>query len=185
MATPHEPGLIQDVIHGLGKIVEPFMRPLNVVSHAISERLTHWLSRTPKLYVTVHPQPPPMWCLAFGDQTAMQLSLMADFTHDDPDRTLLLTGAYIKGTKQWHGFIEPIEVPPQELITPQYALPVFVHPVVAKIGETWRGRIIFLDQFKRKHKTDQIEFRFVGPKEYPPKAKADVKTASGPTPPSS
>ena len=24
---------------------------------------------------------------------------MADFTHDDPERTLLLTGAYLKGTR--------------------------------------------------------------------------------------
>src|SRR4029077_15928132 len=94
-----EPGLIQEVVHGLGKIVEPLMRPINVVSHAISDRLEHWLSRKPKLYVTFHPQP-MMWCLAWwGEEPGMQLVFMADFTHDDAHRTLLLTGAYLKGTK--------------------------------------------------------------------------------------
>jgi hypothetical protein len=174
MMPPHEPGLIQDVAHGLGKIVEPLMRPINVVSHAISDRVQHWLSRKPKLSATIHPQT-PMWCLAFmGEKTGMQLSFMAGFTHDDTDRTLLLTGAYIKGTKQWHSFTEPIEVPP-ELITPQFTLGAFVHPVVAKIGETWKGRLIFVDQFKRIHKTEKIEFKFVGPKENPLKvAKAEA-----------
>jgi hypothetical protein len=179
----HEPGLIQEVIHGLGKIVEPFTRPLNVVSHAISDRLEHWLSRKPKLYVTIHPQT-SMWCLAFqGDKTGMQLVYLADFTHDDPERTLLLTGAYIKGTKPWDSFIEPIEIQPQAMITPGYALHALVHPVVGKIGETWKGRLIFVDQFKRTHKSDKIEFKFVGPKENPLKAKADA--AAGPTLPSS
>ena len=103
---------------------------------------------------------------------------MADFTHDDPDRTLLLTGGYIKGTKPWHGFVEPIEIPPQEMITPTYTLGVFVHPVVGKIGEMWKGRIIFVDQFKRTHKTDKIEFKFVGSKENPLKV-ANANTATG------
>jgi hypothetical protein len=77
--SANEPGLIQEVIHGLGKIVEPFMRPLNVVSHAISERLAHRLSRKPKLYVTIHPQT-PMWCLAFqGNETGMQFVLRGGF----------------------------------------------------------------------------------------------------------
>ncbi len=181
--APHEPGLIQEVIHGLGKIVEPFIRPFNAVSHAISERLEHWLSRKPKLFITFHPHP-RFWCLAWqGEETGMELMFMADFTHDDPDRTLLLTGAYIKGTKAWDGFIEPIEIPPQEMITSNYTLHVSVHPVVGKIGETWKGRIIFVDQFKRTHKTEKIEFKFEGPKEHPLKAKSGA--VSSPTLPSS
>lgn len=173
MAT-HEPGLIQDVIHGLGKIVEPLLRPLNVVSHAISERLAHWLSRKPKLFVTFHPQP-MSWCLAWwGEEPGMQLVFMADFTHDDPHRTLLLIGAYLKGTKSLQNFFEPIEIPPRKLITPQYTLFLFVHPVIGTAGQPWKGRIIFVDQFKRPHKSEKVEFKFTGPTEHPlKKAKAD------------
>lgn len=113
-----------------------------------------------------------IWCLAWmGEEAGMQLMFMADFTHDDPHRTLLLTGAYINGTKQWQQLIEPIEIPPQELITPEYTIGVFVHPVIGKPGESWKGRIIFVDQFKRLHKTDEVEFKFTGPTEHPIKAK--------------
>jgi hypothetical protein len=177
----HGPGLIEEVIHGLGKIVEPFMRPLNVVSRAISDRLEHWLSRKPKLYVTFHPQP-MMWCLArWGEEPGMQLVFMADFTHDDPHRSLVLIGAYLKGTKSWLNFFEPIEIPPQQLITPEYTLGVFVHPLVGVAGQPWRGRIIFVDQFKRTHKTEKVEFRFAGPTEHPSK-KAKTEAAAGPAP---
>lgn len=179
-APPHDPGFLKEVAHTLSKIVEPIMRPINVVSKAVSERLEHWLSRKPRLYVTFHPQP-MMWCLAWwGEEPGMQLVFMADFTHDDPHRTLLLTGAYLKGTKSRQNFFEPIEIPPQQLITPEYTLGVFVHPVVGKIGETWKGRIIFVDQFKRRHRTENVEFRFTGPTEHPLKAKG-----AAPVPPSS
>jgi hypothetical protein len=73
--------------------------------------------------------------------------------------------------------MEPIEVPPEQMITPDYTLDAFVHPVVGRIGETWKGRIIFVDQFKRTHKTDKIEFKFVGLKENPLKAKAAAAVA--------
>ncbi len=91
------------------------MRPLNVVSHAISKRLEYWLARKPKLYVTAHPQT-AFWCPASRGE-GMQLVFVAD-PHDDPDHTLLLTGAYIKGTgtKPWLNFTEPIEVSPQEML---------------------------------------------------------------------
>ena len=106
----------------------------------------------------------------------MQLVFMADFTHDDPHSTLLLTGAYLKGTKSWQNFFHPIEIPPQELITPKYGLHAFVHPVVGKVGQTWKGRIIFVDQFKRTHKTEKMEFKFTGPTQHPLKAKATTPT---------
>jgi hypothetical protein len=100
MATPpHDPGFLKEVAHSLSKIVEPFMRPINVVSQAISDRLEHWLSRKPKLYIRLRPQT-AMWCLAFqGEETGMELSFLADFTHDDPDRTLILIEAYIKESR--------------------------------------------------------------------------------------
>jgi len=169
--APHEPGLWQEVIHGIGKIVEPILRPLNVVSCAISDRLDHLLSRKPKLYVTIHPQT-PVWCLAFnGNETGMQLSFVADFVHDDLNCTVLLTGTYIKGTKPWYGFINPIEIPPQQMIKPQHTTHAIVHPVVGKVGEAWKGRLIFVDQFHRTYPTEKIEFKFVGPTENPLKPK--------------
>ena len=48
MPPSHDSGLFHEIVHGLSKIVEPFMRPINVVSKALSDRLEHWLSRKPK-----------------------------------------------------------------------------------------------------------------------------------------
>ena len=136
--------------------------------------LKRWLSRKPKLFVIFHPQP-MLWGLAFwGEEPGMQLVFRADFTHDDPHRTLLLTGAYVKGTKPRFSFFEPIQIPPEQLIRPDM-LAVFVHPVVGKVGETWKGRIIFVDQFKRLHKTGKVEFWFTGPTENPLTAKRNAK----------
>ena len=41
------------------------------------------------------------------------------------------------------------------------------HPVVGKIGQQWKGKIIFVDQFRRTHKTEKVEFQFTRSTEHP------------------
>lgn len=61
----------------------------------------------------------------------------------------------------------------RELIEPQtmahIQLSAIVTPIVATRGKPWRGRLIVVDQFHRKHKTQKIEFKWVSPEQAPPK----------------
>lgn len=170
---PHNGGLVAEVRHLLEKLVEPLLRPINVVSEAWSNRLKHALRRKPKLFVRFHPQS-TLWSLAFhGLNEGMHLIYRADFSHDDDEQALLLIDAYIKGAKPWiDSNSDPIKIPPKQLIRAEHIYGIFLHPIVAEPGKNWTGRIIFVDQWHRKYKTDKVEFVFHGPKEQPAKAKA-------------
>ena len=172
---PHDPGLVKELTSALGKILEPFVRPINVVSQAMSDRLERWLTRKPRLYVRFHPQM-ERWCLAFsGDETGMQIIYTADFSHDDPKQTLLLIDAYIEGAKPFVTVSDPMKIPPGQVVRSRHINGIYLTPVVAEIGKNWTGRIIFVDQWHRKYKSDKFEFIFTGPTEHP--AKAKTKTA--------
>jgi hypothetical protein len=170
MTTPHDPGFIKEVTHSISKIVDIFTRPFEVVSKAVADRLERWLKRKPKLFVRFHPQT-TFWCLAFaGEQKGMQLVFMADFSQDDEKEPLLLIDAYIKGTKPWVARgDDPIKVEPGHLIRDRYVNGIFVSPVVGEPGKNWTGRLIFIDQFHREHKTDKQQFVWTGPTEHPAK----------------
>ena len=164
---PTEPGFWKEVTHTLSKIVDVFTRPLDVISNAVSGRLEILLKRKPRLYVNFHPMM-GLWCLAFsGEARAMQVCFMADFSHDDPDQTLLLIDAYIKGTKPWIRFDEPIKIPPGQLVRSNYVEDIMVTPIIAPVGKNWTGRIIFIDQYHRRYKTKKFEFKWTGPMELP------------------
>ncbi|MGD1216199.1 MAG: hypothetical protein ABR861_14565 [Terriglobales bacterium] len=167
-APPTEPGFWKEVTHTLSKIVDVFTRPLDVISNAVSGRLEILLKRKPRLYVNFHPMS-AFWCLAFagGEKKAMQMSFMADFSHDDPGQTILLIDAYIKGTKPWIKFDEPIDIAPEELVTPEYQVHFMITPIIAPVGKNWTGRIIFIDQWHRRYRTKKFEFVWTGPTELP------------------
>jgi hypothetical protein len=178
MNVPHDTGFIKEVTESISKIVSIVTRPLEVVSKAVADRLERWLKRKPKLFVSFHPQT-TFWCLAFsGEQTGMQLTFMADFTQDGDDETLLLIDAYVEGTKPWmKNPNDPIEIGPGEFVRSRYINGIFVSPVVGTPGQNWIGRLIFIDQFHRKYKTEKCEFVFAGPPEHPAKK---VNAASPP-----
>jgi hypothetical protein len=179
MNTPlPEPGFWKEVTRALSKVVEVFIRPLDVVSNALSGRLEILLKRKPRLFVNFHPMS-AFWCLAFsGKQRAMQVSFMADFSHDDPEQTILLIDAYLKGAKPWLRFDEPIDVAPEELVTPKYQVHFMVTPIIAPVGKNWTGRIIFIDQWHRRYKTKKFEFVWMGPTELPAQYKPKVENKS-------
>ncbi len=166
-APPIEPGFWKEVTHILSKMVDVFTRPLDVVSNALSGRLEILLKRKPRLYVNFHPMM-GHWGLAFsGEARAMQVCFMADFSHDDPDQTLLLIDAYIKGTKPWIKFEEPIKISPGRLVRSNYVEDIMVTPIIAPLGKNWTGRIIFIDQYHRRYRTKKFEFNWTGPTELP------------------
>ena len=162
MNVPPEPGFWKEVTSALTKIVEVFTKPLGVVSDAVSKRLAILLKRKPRLYVNFHPTT-SLWCLArTGDERIMQMMFMADFTHDDPDQTVILIEAYLRGTKPKFHFDETIDIDPEELVTPKYNVHFMVTPVIGEEGKNWTGRVIFIDQLHRTYKTKKVEFKWAG-----------------------
>src|SRR5713226_8271417 len=128
-----EPGFWKEVTSALTKIVEVFTKPLSVVSDAVSNRLEILLKRKPRLYVNFHPTT-SLWCLGrAGDEKFMQVMFSADFTHDDLDQTIILIDAFLKGTKPIVHFHDPIDIDPEELVTP-HPISLMVKPVVGEEG---------------------------------------------------
>lgn len=167
MPSP-EPGFWKEVTSALSKIVEVFTRPLGVLSNAVSTRLEILLKRKPRLYVNFHPAT-SLWCLVrAGDERIMQVTFMADFTHDDPDQTVILIEAFLKGTKPKFHFDEPIDIDPEELVTPEYSVSLMVTPVIGEEGRNWTGCVIFIDQLHRTYKTKKVEFKWAGGPVKPP-----------------
>lgn len=164
MTIPHEPsGFWKDVGSALSKIVEVFTKPLAAVSNSIAERLELRFRRKPKLHVHFHPAT-GIWCLAHqGEKKIMQAGFGADFTHDDPKQTIILVDAFPESARSELSFRDYIDIPPEELVTPDYQVWMMATPVVGQEGENWSGRIIFVDQWKRKYKSeDTFEFKWVG-----------------------
>jgi hypothetical protein len=162
MNVPPQPGFWKEVAGALTKIVEPFTKPLGVVSNAVSKRLEILLKRKPRLYVNFHPTT-SLWCLIpAGDERIMEVTFTADFTHDDPDQTVLLIEAFLEGTKPKFHFDEPIDIDPEELVTSECPISLMVTPVVGEEGKNWTGRVIFIDQLHRTYKTKKVEFKWAG-----------------------
>jgi hypothetical protein len=57
---------------------------------------------------------------------------------------------------------------PKTTTTFRQIVGVFCAPVVAEGGKDFTGRVIFVDQLKRKHRSDKTTFTWVGTTE-PPK----------------
>jgi len=106
-----------------------------------------------------------VWCIALaGTEKWMQVGFSADFTHDDPEQTLILIDAFPEGTRTAHPFREHIEIAPSELVTPEYQVWMMVKPVVSEEGKNWTTRIVFVDQLKRRYKSQRVEFTWAGPR---------------------
>lgn len=161
-------------------ILETLLKPFALIFNPIAERIGNRLRRKPKLHIYVRPLPGTIWCYAwegYGDHAKpmMQVRFEADITNDGDEGILILDG-YVKGTKPKMPFIKRIKIPPTTTVTDEIIC-VFCTPVVGEGGKDFTGRVIFLDQFKRKHPTDKITFTWIGSTEPP-------KPPTPPTPPS-
>ena len=97
----------------------------------------------------------------------IQVRFDADITNDSPDESVFILDGYVKGTKPQTPFLQRIKVPPRSTVMDQI-IGVFVRPVVGEGGKDFTGKVILIDQLKRKHPTDKITFTWVGSTE-PPK----------------
>lgn len=162
-APSPDPGTIK-------QIIEILLKPFSLIAHPIAERIGNRLKRKPKLYFNIHPVG-SVWCYAWnGTEPMMQVRFDADITNDGNEAVLLLD-AYVKGTKAKIPFMRKIQIPPTTTITGEI-IAVFVEPIVGEGGKDFTGKIVFVDQLKRKHYTDKTTFAWVGttdPPGSPPK----------------
>lgn len=154
----------------INAIVETLLKPFTAILNPIAERIGHRLKRKPRLHVYVRPQL-SAWSYAWeghgeNQKPMMQARFTADITNDSDDETVVILDGYIKGTKPQIPFTARIKVPPTTTVTDEN-IAVFVRPVIGEGGKDFTGKVILLDQFKRKHPTDKITFKWVGPTEPP------------------
>ena len=148
-----EPGTIK-------QIIEILLKPFSLIANPIAERIGNRLKRKPKLYFNIHPVT-SVWCYAWsGAKPMMQVRFDADITNDGNEAVILLDG-YVKGTKPKVPFMRKIDIPPTTTITDEI-IAVFVEPIVGEGGKDFTGKIVFVDQLKRKHHTDKTTFTWVG-----------------------
>jgi len=140
----------------LESLTKPVASLLNPIAERIGGGLGH---RKPRLYVHFETNP-MVWCIAKnGDQEVMQIVFWADLNHDDPRQTLIITDAYPKGARSELRTLN-FAVPPGQMVHEQVVS--FSVPIKGEKGKPWTGRLILVDQFKRKHKTDKATFRWAG-----------------------
>jgi hypothetical protein len=73
---------------------------------------------------------------------------------------LIITDIYPQGSSSARMRTSNFVVPPGQMVHEQLAS--FSVPIKAEKGKPWVGRLILVDQFKRKHKTDKVTFQWVG-----------------------
>jgi hypothetical protein len=93
-----------------------------------------------------------LWTVAQnGSERWMQIMLYGFFNNSDPEIALIITSVYLEGTKSAMSLYETIELPPQHVC--DESVSTMVKPVLLEEGKTFRGNVILVDQFKRKHKS--------------------------------
>lgn len=142
----------------LASLINTLAAPLKAVAARLARSIEN---RKPKLFVHFNP-PSLLWCIAnSGPLEWMQLTLSANFNHDDPDQTLVIVDAYLKGATPQLEMQDKFDVPPETIVDQRVVM--FVAPVIREKGKDWTGRIVFVDQFRRTYKSAKVTFRWAGP----------------------
>jgi hypothetical protein len=160
-----------DELKGLGKLTA-FLRILNfgiplwlfiVVLVAAILGAIQWIRQSQKKKI-LYAVWDPVQCLwgtgAIGDTPAMQLIMKGLFSNSDLEQALLITQVYLEGTKATLTLLEPLQIPAHHSVNE--TVHAFVQPVVGKKGHPYKGTLILIDQFKRKHRL-AVELRNIDP----------------------
>ena len=138
-----------------------WLKSLGGLFDALIERLTILvLKRKPKVYVQFEPNT-ILWCVAkAGDIEYMQISCQIRITHDDQRNALIITDAYPTGTKTEIKAMDEFKIPSNTLANERIAS--IVGPMIGEKGKPWTGKIVLVDQFNRKYKTQKATFKWAG-----------------------
>jgi hypothetical protein len=99
-----------------------------------------------------------MWSVgAYGNEPILNVIARLHFAHSKKNFSVILKRAYLKGTTEVVGLTREI------IVDGPYgqaeAINLFLRPIKAKAGKNLIGKIVFIDQFNRKHLTDKLTFR--------------------------
>jgi hypothetical protein len=141
-----------------------WIQVLSGFGKAAIDRAALWVGRRkPRAFVHVRPGT-SVWCVAKQQNPQveyMQIVCTTNVTHDDPKLALVFLDAYPKGTTTQVPLFQAFAVAPKTIANEQIA--AIVSPIVGKKGKPWTGKLVLVDQFKRKYKTDKITFQWTGP----------------------
>jgi hypothetical protein len=143
-----------------------WVKSLSGLLKAGFDRIALWIGRRkPKLYVHFQPGT-SLWCIAHSGPGPsaieyMQVICSASLTHDDHTQAMIIVDAYPVGTTSQVRALQEFTIPPHVMVKEQ--ITAIVGPVVGKKGKPWTGKLILVDQFLRKHKTQNVTLRWVGP----------------------
>jgi hypothetical protein len=102
-----------------------------------------------------------LWTVAYAGTTRwMQVMLSGFITNSHPELALIITSVYLEGAKSAMSLLETIELPPAHVCDEH--VNVMVEPVLVPEGSPFRGHVILVDQFQRKHKA-YIELKGYAP----------------------
>jgi hypothetical protein len=138
-----------------------WLKTLNGFFKAIVDRVATAITRR-KPKVHVHPVVGnEIWCIAnSGNVEYMHIVCWAHVTHDDSKQAVIIMGVYPEGTTPQVDTVSHEVIPPGTMVKTQ--LSAIVAPILGIKGKPWKGRLILVDQFHRKHKTQKIVFKWVG-----------------------
>jgi hypothetical protein len=138
-----------------------WLKSLGGLFEALLERLTiRVLKRKPKVYVQFEPNT-VLWCVAkSGDIEYMQITCQIRITHDDQRNSLVITDAYPVGTNTEIKAMGEFKIPSNTLANERIAS--IARPMIGEKGKPWTGKIVLVDQFNRKYKTQKATFKWAG-----------------------
>ena len=107
------------------------------------------------LRVVVLPTPEPRWGIAASGKTpTLNLTFHANLAHR-AEGSLQIIKAYLEGTEPAFPFLPIVVAGPYD--EPQ-VIHLGVRPIIARHGKSLKRRVILVDQFGEKHRTEAIAF---------------------------
>jgi len=76
------------------------------------------------------------------------------------EKSIEIVQAYLKGTKTVSNLLPFLVAPAGTAVTETFHF--FVEPVVVKVGESYRGRIILVDKHDLKYESDEVSLPYRG-----------------------
>jgi len=126
------------------------------IATVVIVRLKNKPSGKTDLRIVVLPMPEPRWGIAaVGNTPTLNLTFHANLAHR-AHGSLQIVKAYLEGTQPAFPFIPLVVAGPYE---EAQVIHLGVRPIVAKPGGALRRRVILVDQFGDKHRTEAITFQ--------------------------
>jgi hypothetical protein len=107
------------------------------------------------LRIVVLPMPPPQWSIgAIGQVPFMSINFHVQMAHM-AGHSLQIVKGYLEGTECVAAFVPLVVTGPHDESTMVH---FGVRPIIARDGQTFARRVVLVDQFGNKHRTEQIRF---------------------------